>query len=128
LAGMPPATQRYVSAARVLPMTGYEPIHNGVVALEDTRIVGVGPLAEFQDELAGAPGEHFPDGTLLPGLIDAHAHLTLPANRQSYERMAQDSDELMALVSTLNMHRPLVCGLTTIRDNGCRKRMTIAER
>jgi imidazolonepropionase-like amidohydrolase len=109
-------------------MTGDEPIENGVVALEDTRIVGVGPLAEFQDELAGAQVEHFPEGTLLPGLIDAHAHLTLPANRQSYERMAQDSDELMALVSIRNLHRHLASGVTTIRDNGCRNRVTFAVR
>jgi len=101
---------------------------DGVVAIDGTRIVAVGPLAEFQQELYGGAVEHFPGCTLLPGLIDAHAHLTLPANRLTYEQMFLEQDEMMALVSLRNLQRHLASGVTTIRDNGGRNRVTFVVR
>jgi imidazolonepropionase-like amidohydrolase len=121
-------SRRHIRAARVATSTGRGVIEDGLVAIEGSRIVAVGPIAEFEPVPAGQPVEHFPNGTLLPGLIDAHAHLTLPANRQSYEQMARDSDEMMALVSVRNMQRHLASGVTTIRDNGGRNRVTFVVR
>jgi imidazolonepropionase-like amidohydrolase len=108
--------------------SSHDVIRDGVVAIDGSQIVGVGPLAEFQQELHGGAVEHFPDSTLLPGLIDAHAHLTLPANRLTYEQMFQEPDEMMALVSMRNLQRHLASGVTTIRDNGGRNRVTFVVR
>jgi imidazolonepropionase-like amidohydrolase len=120
--------RRYIRAAHVMSASGRDVIRDGVVAMDGSRIVGVGPSAEFQEELRGGKVEHFPDSTLLPGLIDAHAHLTLPANRLTYEQMFLEPDEMMALVSLRNLQRHLRSGVTTIRDNGGRNRVTFVVR
>lgn len=120
--------RRYVRAAWLVTATDDHVIEDGVVAVEDAHIVAVGPAAEFEHEFANGVLDHFPSGTLLPGLIDAHAHLTLPANRRTYEQMALDSDEMMALVSLRNLRRHLASGVTTIRDNGGRNRVTFVVR
>ena len=64
----------------------------------------------------------------MPGLVDAHAHLTLAADRRTYEQMVLDPDEMMALVSVSNLQRHLACGVTTLRDNGGRNRVTFIVR
>jgi imidazolonepropionase-like amidohydrolase len=61
--------------------------------MEDASIVAVGPAADFQPEMVGQVVEQFPTSTLLPGLIEADAHLTLFANREPYERMFEEPDE-----------------------------------
>lgn len=54
----------------VLPSDG-EPIENGAVVVDGDRIVAVGPRAEVA---AGERIREWP-GVLLPGLVNAHAHL-----------------------------------------------------
>jgi imidazolonepropionase-like amidohydrolase len=120
--------RHYIRAARVLTCASQGVIQDGVVAVDGATIVGIGAAAEFRDEMAGQSVEQFTTGTLLPGLIDAHAHLTLPANRQTYEQMFEEPDEMMALVSLRNLQRHLASGVTTIRDNGGRNRVTFVVR
>ena len=59
---------RVVSADWVLPVEG-APIENGAVAIEDGRIATVGTVAELGE------GERFPDAAIVPGFVNAHAHL-----------------------------------------------------
>ena len=73
-------------------------------------------------------GRDFAGGTLLPGFVDAHAHLTLAGDRRTYEQMVLDPDEMMALVSVANLQRHLAGGVTTLRDNGGRNRVTFIVR
>jgi imidazolonepropionase-like amidohydrolase len=115
-------TSRFIRAARVFPATGAAAITDGVVELDGARIVRVAPFA------GEAEYEHFPSGTLLPGFVDAHAHLTLAADRRTYEQMMLDPDEMMALVSVANLQRHLAAGVTTLRDNGGRNRVTFVVR
>jgi cytosine/adenosine deaminase-related metal-dependent hydrolase len=57
-----------LSADWVLPIEG-PPIENGAVAIEDGRIIAVGPA----DELGAA--SHYDDSVILPGFVNAHSHL-----------------------------------------------------
>jgi imidazolonepropionase-like amidohydrolase len=60
-------------------------------------------------------------GTLLPGLIDVHAHFTFGTGSRTYEAvMAEDSDELMVSRGTTNLATHLEAGVTTARDCGAR--------
>ncbi|MDQ3067145.1 MAG: amidohydrolase family protein [Actinomycetota bacterium] len=59
---------RSVSADWVLPVEG-EPIRNGAVAIEGARIVAVGTAAELGE------GQRFADAAIVPGFVNAHAHL-----------------------------------------------------
>jgi cytosine/adenosine deaminase-related metal-dependent hydrolase len=59
---------RVISADWVLPIEG-PPIEDGAVAIEDGRIVAVGPA----DELG--TGTRYDDAVLLPAFVNAHSHL-----------------------------------------------------
>jgi imidazolonepropionase-like amidohydrolase len=123
-----PARRRYLRAARIVSAGPAGLIQDGVVALEGTKIVTVGRAADMAHVLESGALEHFPDATILPGMVDAHAHLTLAADRRTYEQMSLDPDEMMALVSVRNLQRHLASGVTTLRDNGGRNRVTFIVR
>lgn len=60
--------------ARVITMNGDEVIENGTVLVEENRIVAVGSA----DEVTVPRGTHIKNlngKTLMPGLVDAHAHI-----------------------------------------------------
>ena len=63
------------------------PLDNGAVAIQDGRILAVGPLAEVTAHL---PGEVMDLGeqVLLPGLINAHCHLDYTMLRRSIQAPA----------------------------------------
>jgi imidazolonepropionase-like amidohydrolase len=120
--------RRYIRAPRVVTATPRGVIEDGAVAVEGSRIVAVGPAGEVTRGAAPGAVETYADATLMPGLVDAHAHLTLAADRRTYEQMVLDPDEMMALVSVSNLQRHLACGVTTLRDNGGRNRVTFIVR
>jgi len=122
------ARLRYLRAARVITSASAGVLEDGVVVVDGARIMRVGRAADMSAELNSATVEHFPESTLLPGMVDAHAHLTLAADRRTYEQMVLDPDEMMALVSVSNLQRHLATGVTTLRDNGGRNRVTFIVR
>jgi len=64
-------------ARRVLPVAT-PPLRDGAVAVEDGRIVAVGPRKELVEQLGdGAATRDLGDVVLMPGLVNAHTHLEL---------------------------------------------------
>ncbi len=75
-------------AARVVDAVSEEAMEDGVVIVEDGRIVSVEPAGE------PAPGVEvvdLGDATLLPGLIDAHVHLVWSASAEPHEVVERES-------------------------------------
>lgn len=68
------------SAQWVLPISS-PPLDGGAVAVEGTRIVGVGPRQEIVARFPAAAREDFGEATLLPGLVNCHSHIELTAMR-----------------------------------------------
>ncbi|HEX8353442.1 MAG TPA: amidohydrolase family protein [Pyrinomonadaceae bacterium] len=64
----------------VLPVTS-EPIVGGGVAVEGTRVAGVGTRAELEGRFPSAAVEDFGEAVILPGLVNCHTHLELTAMR-----------------------------------------------
>src|SRR5207237_8381350 len=107
-----------------------QPLAGHVVDIEDTRIVQVGPGDEpsLVSE-SNVQDVRLPGCTLLPGLIDVHAHLTFGTGGRSYEQvMREDSDDLMLVRAVRNCQLHLEAGVTTIRDCGARNRTTLSLR
>lgn len=69
-----PAGTVAFAGARIITMHGDEVIEDGTVVVRDNRIIAVGP----RDDVAIPAGAHRFDvsgKTLMPGLIDVHAHM-----------------------------------------------------
>ena len=99
------------------------------VLLDRDRIVGVEPLA--YDVPDGVEVTTY-DGTLLPGLIDAHVHLVAegirPGAPGSLEAAgALDDDGLDASISR-SLAKQASAGVTTVRDLGDRRYRTLVAR
>jgi imidazolonepropionase-like amidohydrolase len=101
------------------------------VVVEGDRIVevyrGVGAVAEGE----GARVIDLPDGTLLPGLIDAHVHLLgsgEPGDTAFGTGDLTRSIPAVTLQCYRNARRDLEAGFTTVRDAACRYYADIALR
>jgi imidazolonepropionase-like amidohydrolase len=119
-----------IRASRLIDGLGGPPLSDGAVLIEGRRIVAAGPAAEVAPP-PGATVEElsFADGTILPGLIDVHVHLTFGTGARTYEQvMNEDSDDLMLLRAVRNCQLHLAAGVTTVRDCGARNHTTLSLR
>ena len=98
----------------------------GVTLLVDgERIAGVEPLAyEVPD---GVEVTAY-DGTLLPGLIDAHVHLVSDSTVGSLERAGTATDEELDTTIARMLGDEAANGVTTVRDLGDRRYRTLVAR
>lgn len=67
-----------IRAGWVLPVTA-PPLRDGAVAVREGVLLDVGPAAELLARHPGAPVQELPASVLLPGLTNAHTHLSLTA-------------------------------------------------
>jgi len=77
------------SADWVLPVSS-EPIQNGAIVIEDTRIVGVGEIKNLREKFPHAIQKHFSEAVIMPGLINSHSHLELTVMRGYLEKEESD--------------------------------------
>jgi imidazolonepropionase-like amidohydrolase len=111
-----------VRAKVLIDGTGVEPVSSGLVAVAGRRIVYAGPTAGASNY----PGAHvieLPEASLLPGLIDMHAHPTYYWEESDLAPYTCDSDHALsysqvdiALLAVANLHTALMAGVTTARD------------
>ena len=106
---------------------GGEPISGAAVLIQGDRILWVGPreqVGSASNLAAGLSGDNqweeldFPDGTLLPGLIDCHTHTNMPGDGRTGEEVNLDSDDVRLMRSAGNVRRALESGVTTLCDCG----------
>jgi len=62
------------AAGLVLPVSA-PPIRDGALLVENGRIAAIGPLAEIGRDNPGVEVRFFPRYTMIPGAVNAHAHL-----------------------------------------------------
>jgi imidazolonepropionase-like amidohydrolase len=114
-----------VHAGQVLDVKTGKLLADQVVVIEDGKIVSAGAAAQ-----ATIPGDavriELPKATLLPGLIDAHTHLTMEP-RFGYDRLAL-SVPREALIGAKNARLTLLAGFTTVRNVGARDFSDVALR
>jgi imidazolonepropionase-like amidohydrolase len=109
-------------AARTFDGLSEQIIEDGVVLVEDGRIVSVGAP---QKPPPGAGVVDLGDATLLPGLIDAHVHLVWSASAEPHEVVQQEGRALTALRCAKNAALHLRAGVTTVRDVGATDGLSI---
>jgi imidazolonepropionase-like amidohydrolase len=118
-AGTPAGAQNsttVIRAARVIDGRGQQ-VANADIVVEGGRITRVGPRGALP------PNARLIDlgsRTVLPGLIDAHAHLTWYFNRQGRYHTPRDGDTPVQsiLAAAANAAATLMAGFTTVQSPG----------
>ena len=115
-----------VKAKALIDGTGAKPMENAAVIVEGDTIKAV--TQQDHDSLPSGPHVRtldYPEGYILPGMVDVHTHLIFGVYGSSYEEVLNnDSDEIMLLRAAKNALTHLKCGVTTMRENGARNRVT----
>lgn len=116
-------------AARMIDGRGGPPVQGAALLAEGGRIRAAGPAAEVVPP-AGAAVEtyDYPDGTILPGLIDTHTHLNGFGDGRLGDVLAESADEILLLQAARNARTHLEAGVTTLRDCGSKGRSAFALR
>ena len=106
-----------LAGGTVVDGTGAPPIPNSSVLMKDGLIVAVGPDADIQ--AADAVRIDVSGMTVMPGLIDAHCHVTLGEPRSNDELFHHRDEALSALVAGFNAGKILRAGVTSMLDADC---------
>ena len=113
---------------RLIDGLGHPPVEDGYVLVGEGRITAVGPMSGYAPPRDGAPETVDVEGrTILPGLIDCHAHLVY-AGFKSLEDVDRCPVETAAINAALNAEAVLRAGYTTIRDVGTIGNVAVAVR
>jgi len=112
---------------RVVDGLGHAPIDEGFVRVEDGRIARVGRMAELARGRDGAQVVDVEGRTILPGLIDCHAHLVYAGFRR-FEDIDRCPVETAAINAVLNAELIVRAGYTTVRDLGTIGNVAVAIR
>ncbi|HLN12430.1 MAG TPA: amidohydrolase family protein [bacterium] len=114
-----PSDWLLVRAARLFDGTGAPPVPRATV------VVRAGVIHSVHAD--PAPRGAWPrdarvldlgDATLLPGLIDAHVHLTCPGDGTPFETTVREPDGTQLALAYRNAEAALRAGITTLRDCG----------
>jgi imidazolonepropionase-like amidohydrolase len=105
-----------VRAGRLLDVKTGKTEMNQAILIEGDKITSVGPASSVKPP-AGATVVDLPNATLLPGLIDAHTHLTGDPKDFGYAGLAISTPR-EALIGARNARVTLEAGFTTVRNVG----------
>src|SRR6516165_9506404 len=113
-----------VRAGKFLDVRTGKMLTNRAIVVEDGKIISVGSDTDAPPE--GAKVIDLSDKTVLPGLIDAHTHITFDP-KFGYDRLAISLPR-EALIGAKNARITLLAGFTTIRNVGASEFADIALR
>lgn len=107
--------EHVVLRGRVLTARGDEAIDDGFVEFDAGKILAVGPATELGSRSDAAVDT---GGTILPGLMNSHAHLAWDGVHDLARQSLDDGPEISAYKTAGNMLVSLRAGITLVRDLG----------
>ena len=115
-----------LTAPRVF--TGAQTVTDGAVVVGDRTVDWAGRAAALPGEYAALPRAHYPDSTIMPGLIDSHVHLGFDGGPHPAARMRAETDEQQLVLMLHSARELLGVGVTTARDLGARSYLDVVVR
>jgi imidazolonepropionase-like amidohydrolase len=112
-----------IRAGHLLDVRTGKTLAKQIIVIHGDKIASVGADTQIP---AGAQVVDLSNATVLPGLIDAHTHVTMPTNF-GYSRLAT-SVPREALIGARNARVTLEAGFTTIRNVGASNFTDVALR
>jgi imidazolonepropionase-like amidohydrolase len=116
-----PAQHRVVINARVITCVDDEVIDCGFVEIENGKIKAVGDMADLGSTPEGAQVVDASGKSVMPGMINSHAHLAWDGVHDLARQSMDDAPEISAYKSASNMLKNLRAGVTLVRDLGMNK-------
>ncbi|MFE2426911.1 amidohydrolase family protein [Streptomyces sp. NPDC059373] len=114
-----------ITAARVLVGSGAY-LDDGAVLVTGDTIAAVGPRAQVEEQAGPTVARlGFPDGTVVPGLIDAHVHLAFDGGADPVAALGESGDETLLTEMRRRAQQLLTSGVTTVRDLGDRNGLAL---
>ena len=99
------------------------------VLTEGERIRAVVPQRELSRDVGTTHQVHdLGDVSLLPGLVDVHAHMHCSATPDAYRLVTTESHEALLLRAAQNVRDALMSGVTTLRDIGSKNEIAFPIR
>ncbi len=114
----PAAVKGYVLKGKVINGTLAAPVADGAVATEGERIVWVGKAAALPKKYQSVDYEtiDLPGRSIMPGLIDAHTHISFGEARSEEELALYTPVEFRTLKAVWNSKKVLQAGVTSAFD------------
>lgn len=109
-------TDRVIDCGQLVDGTETDPLTDARLLVEDGRVTDVGPQ-ESVSQPDGADHDHYPDATVIPGLIDAHLHLSGGRTMNPFD-WVRTPETQGAARATADLRDLLAAGFTTVRDVG----------
>jgi len=110
-----PVHRVVVKAGRLLDVKSGQMLRDQAIVIENDKIVSVGAAKDAN--ITGATVVDLSQATVLPGMIDAHTHLTMDPGHFGYDGLAISTPR-EALIGAKNARITLLAGFTTVRNVG----------
>lgn len=104
----------YILKGRLIDGIADQALEDGLIAVEGSQIAYAGSAADFDMDDEGIPVYEVADGTIMPGFIDAHAHLSGEEDAGTFGNGKFFGDQLLG--SAYQCGLLLDAGFTGIRD------------
>ena len=115
-----------IHAAKLLEVKTGKTLADQAIVIEGDKIVSVGPMAQVQRSTSDRLID-LPNATVLPGLTDAHTHLTGDPRNIGYQSLGI-SIPRATLTGARNARLTLEAGFTTVRNVGAQGYSDVALR
>ena len=113
--------------ARILDSKSDHIIEKGFIEINNGLISKIGNASELTSNPDGFQILDLEEHTILPGLMNSHAHLAWDGTHDLAQQSLDDSVEISAYKSCANMIKSLRAGITLVRDLGMNKSNIFAK-
>ena len=112
---------------RVIETKSLKVIENGFVEIDNGKIIKAGSQSDLASSANSKKVLELKDHTILPGLMNSHAHLAWDGTHDLAQQSLDDPSEISAYKSCANMLKSLRAGVTLVRDLGMNKSNIFAK-